>query len=96
MFSNIENNSKNEIDNINILIGELPDLMFERMKEFLNIKLQIVIKGKFRKFIPSLAREEFEELTIASKNRIILREDEIDETITALLTEIKEKNRILG
>jgi hypothetical protein len=82
---------KNYINNINVLIEELPDLMFERMKQFLNIKLQIVIKGKFRKFIPALVKEEFEELTITSKNRIILREDEIDETITALLTEVKGK-----
>jgi hypothetical protein len=54
-------------------------------------KLQIVLKGKFRKFHPETGREEFEEITIASKNQIILREDEIEETIHALLLEIHEK-----
>jgi hypothetical protein len=68
--------------------------MFSRIKYILeqkSLKLQIVLKAKFKKFIPALAREEFEEMTIASKNRIILREDEINKTIKALLKEIKEE-----
>jgi hypothetical protein len=86
---------KNDINSVNVLKEELPELMFERMKDILehktSVKFQIVLRGKFRKFIPALAREEFEELTIVSKNQIILRVDEIKETIIALLTEIHEK-----
>jgi hypothetical protein len=55
--------------------------MFERMKDILEIKigikLQIVLKANFRKFIPALEREEFEEMIIPSKNEIILRDDQI-------------------
>lgn len=69
--------------------------MFERMKYILEIKaaikLQIVLKGEFRKFHPATGREEFEEITIPSKNKIILRVDEIKETIHDLLLEIHEK-----
>jgi len=49
--------------------------MLERMKDILEIKtaikLQIVLKGKFRKFHPSTGREEFEEITVEvpSKNQ---------------------------
>ena len=86
---------KNEINSVNVLIEELPELMFERMKDILEhktaIKLQIVLKGKFRKFHPATGQEEFEEITVPSKNKIILREDEIEETIHALLLEIHEK-----
>jgi hypothetical protein len=50
----------------------LPELMLERMKDILEIKtvikLQLVLKGKFRKFHPATSKEEFEEITIASKN----------------------------
>jgi uncharacterized protein YjaZ len=69
-------------------MGELPELMFERMKDILEhktaVKLQIVLRGKFRKFHPATGREEF------SKNEIILREDEIGEMIHALLHETIE------
>jgi hypothetical protein len=86
---------KNEVNSVYVLIEELPELVFERMKYILEhktaTKLQIVLKGKFRKFHPATGREEFEEITIASKNQIILREDEIEETIYALLLEIHEK-----
>ncbi len=69
--------------------------MFEKMKDVLEhktaIKLQLVLKGKFRKFHPATGREEFEEITVPSKNQIILREDETEGTIHALLLEIHEK-----
>jgi hypothetical protein len=54
--------------------------MFERMKYILEektYKLQIVLKGNFRKFHPATGQEEFEEISVPSKNQIILREDEI-------------------
>jgi hypothetical protein len=86
---------KNDIVSVNVIIEELPELMLERMKDILEIKtatkLQIVLKGKFRKFHPATSKEEFEEITIASKNQIIRREDEIEKTIYALLLEIHEK-----
>ncbi len=85
---------KYEISSVQILMEELPELMFERMKDILEhktaIKLQLVLKGKFRKFHTATGREEFEEITVPSKNKIILREDEIEETIYALLLEINE------
>ncbi len=46
---------KNDINSVYVLIEELPELMFERMKYILEEKtyeLQIVIKGNFRKFHP--------------------------------------------
>jgi len=43
--------------------------------------LQLVLKGKFRKFHPATGREEFEEITVPSKNKIILREDEIEKNV---------------
>jgi hypothetical protein len=49
------------------------------------IKLQLVLKDKFRKFHPATGREEFQELPIPSKNKIILREDEIEGKIHTLL-----------
>jgi hypothetical protein len=86
---------KNEVNSVYVLIEQLPELMFERMKDILEqktaVKLQLILKGKFRKFHPATGREEFEEIAIASKNQIILREDEIEETIHALLLEIHEK-----
>jgi hypothetical protein len=94
-FSTLRITPKNEVDSVYVLIKELSELMFERVKDILEdktaVKLQIVLKGKFRKFHPSTGREELEEITIASKNKIILREDEIEETIHALLLEIHEK-----
>ncbi len=69
--------------------------MLDRMKDILEIKtaikLQLVLKGKLRKFQPASGEREFEEITVPSKNKIILREDEIEETIHALLVEIHEK-----
>jgi hypothetical protein len=73
---------------------ELPGLMFEKMKDVLEqktaVKLQIVLRGKFRKFHPATGQEEFEELPVPSKNKIILNEFEIEESIHALLLEIHE------
>jgi hypothetical protein len=70
---------KYEISSVQILTKELPELMFERMKDILEhktaIKLQLVLKGKFRKFHPATGREEFEEIIVPSKNKIILREE---------------------
>ncbi len=64
------------------------------MKDILEIKtavkMQLVLKGKFSKFHPATGKEEFEEITVPSKNKIILREDEIEEMIHALLLEIHE------
>ncbi len=53
--------------------------------------MRLVLKGKFRKLHPSTGREEFEEITVPSKNKTILREDEILTTNTSLLLEIHEK-----
>ncbi len=86
---------KNDIESVNVLIEELLELIFERMKDILehktSVKLQIVLKGKFRKFHPATGQEVFEEISVPSKNQIILREDEILQTIHALLLEIYEK-----
>jgi hypothetical protein len=53
---------KNEVDSVYVFIEKLPELMFETMKEILEykaaIKLQLVLKGRFRKFHPSTGREE--------------------------------------
>ena len=49
--------------------------MSERMKYILEektYKLQIVLKGYFRKFYPATGQEEFEELPVPSKNKITL------------------------
>jgi hypothetical protein len=85
---------KNEVNSVYVLKEELPELMFERMKYILEektYKLQIVIKGNFRKFHPATGQEEFEGITVPSKNQIILNEFEIEETIHDLLVEIHEK-----
>ena len=53
---------KNDISSVNVLIEELPELMFERMKYILEkntYKLQIVLKGKFRKFHQATGQEKF-------------------------------------
>jgi hypothetical protein len=76
---------KNDVDSVYVLVEELPKLMFERGKEILKhkqaFKLQLVLKGKFRKFHPASGQEEFKEITVPSKNKIILREDEIEKKI---------------
>ncbi len=85
---------KNEVNSVYVLKEELPELMFERMKYILEektYKLQIVIKGNFRKFLPATGQEEFEGITVPSKNQIILNEFEIEETIHDLLVKIHEK-----
>jgi hypothetical protein len=86
---------KYEISSVQFLMEELPELMFEKMKDILEhktaIKLQLVLKGKFRKFHPASGGEEFEEITVPSKNQIILRVDEILQTIRVFLLEIHEK-----
>jgi glucose-6-phosphate isomerase len=62
---------KNEVNSVNVLIEELPELMFERMKYILEhktaVKLQIVLKGESRKFHPATGQEEFEEIPVPSK-----------------------------
>ncbi len=50
-----------------------------------------MIKGKFRKFHPASGGEEFEEITVPSKNQVIFRENEIEYSIRDLLREINEK-----
>jgi hypothetical protein len=54
-------NIKNDIESINVLIEELPELMLERMKDILEIKtaikLKLVLKGKFRSFIQQLVEK---------------------------------------
>ncbi len=86
--------SKKEVSSVDVLIEELPELMFERMRDILaskSFKLQIVLKGEFRKFQPATGQEEFQEITVPSKNQVILREDEIKETIRVLLLQIHDK-----
>jgi hypothetical protein len=84
---------KNDVDSVYVLV-ELPKLMFESVKEILEhkqaLKLQLVLKGKFRKFHPASGQEKFEEITVPSKNKIILREDEIEKKLNSLIREIHE------
>jgi hypothetical protein len=94
-FLTIRITPKNEVNSVDVLMEELPGLMFEKMKDVLEqktaVKLQIVLRGNFRKFQPATGGKEFEEITVPSKNQIILREDEIDDSIGDLLRKIHEK-----
>jgi hypothetical protein len=47
--------------------------------------------GKFEKFHPATSSNEFDQLTVPSKNRNVFREDEIKGAVADFLTEIHEK-----
>lgn len=83
---------KKEIKSIYVLIEELPYLMYEKMKEVLyikkSIKLKIIIYGKFAKFQPAIGNCEYQYITVASSNKIIEREDDINNNIEHALNEI--------
>jgi hypothetical protein len=86
---------RHDIVSVSVLIEELPELLREklndRLREKSGLKIQIVIRGLFRKFIPATGKEEFEELTIASNNKIALRKEDLDEVVIELLTQISNK-----
>src|SRR5207244_3412701 len=80
---------------VSVLIEELPKLLREMLnvtlREKSGLKIQIVTRGLFRKFIPATGKEEFEEITIASNNKTVLREEELNEVVRELLTQIDNK-----
>ena len=94
-FLTLRLSPKNKVISVYVLMDELPQLMLQRLKDILldkkGIKLQVVITGEFKKFNPATGREDFDKLTVASKNNIILREDEIKGVIKDPLNEIHEK-----
>src|SRR6185436_15400601 len=84
---------KGEVSTVDVLIVEIPDLMFEMIKNIVtckSIKLQLVLSGEFLKFNPATGKEEFQEMVVPSKNKIIMREGEIKSVIHDLLYQIKE------
>jgi len=87
--------TQEEIASVNVIIEELPEMLVSKLKNVLKqkkrFKLQIVLTAKFKKFHPASGTEEFNELTVPSKNRNIFREDEIKRTVADLLSEIHEK-----
>ena len=94
-FLTLRATPQKEINSVYVLMEELPELMFPMIKDNLEkktgIKVQLVLKGKFKKFHPATSTEEFDELTVPSKNRIILRKDEIEDAIKDSLNAIHEK-----
>ncbi len=85
---------KKEVISVYVLIEEVPELMYETIKNVLDVKssvkLQIIFNGKFSKFQPSTGKEEFGDIIIPSSNKEILREDQINEMIVEALNEINE------
>ena len=93
-FLTIRVTPKHEINSVDVLIHELPELMFKTIDQILKhkaIKLQIVLLGDFSKFCPATGKDEYEKITVPSKNGIILREDEILRSIEELLVQIHDK-----
>jgi hypothetical protein len=91
-FLTLQVTPKHDINNINILIDELPDLFKERKDKFVGIKLQLFLFGNFEKKNRTTGEIEYLNNEPAfTRNRTILREDEVDTVIIQLLTEIKEK-----
>ena len=86
---------KHDIGSVVVLKEEFPHLMKDTLEnileEKLGLKVQIVLKGRFRKFHPATGQEEFEELTVPSKNRTVLRYEEVDKIVLEQLTEIDDK-----
>ena len=93
-FLTLQVTPKRLTESIVVLIEELPELMNENLEDILEeklgLKLQIVVRGRFRKFHPATGLEEFNELTVPSKNKIILRDDEVDGVVEELLTKIDD------
>ena len=84
-----------EIASVNVITEELPEMLVSKLENVLKqkkgFKLQVVLTAKFKKFHPATGTEEFDELTVPSKNRNIFRKDEIKLAISELLNEIHEK-----
>jgi hypothetical protein len=61
------------------------------LKQKKGFNLQVVLTAKLKKFHPATGTEEFDELSVPSKNRNIFREDEIKVAVSELLNEIHER-----
>jgi hypothetical protein len=94
-FLTIRLTPQEEIASVQVFIEELPETLVSKLENVLKqkkgFKLQVVLTGIFKKFHPATGTEEFDELPVPSKNRIILREDEIKTTVEDLLNKIHEK-----
>jgi hypothetical protein len=91
-FLTLQVTPKHDINNVDILIDEIPDLFNERKENFVGIKLQLVLNGNFVKKNRTTGAIEYKNNEpIPSKNRVILREDEVNDVIIQSLTEIKER-----
>ncbi len=93
-FLTLQVTPKCETGSVSVLIEELPQLMNEKLEDVLKeksgLKLQLVLRGRFRKFHPATGQEEFEEMTVPSKNKILLRDDQVDGVVEELLTKIND------
>jgi hypothetical protein len=82
---------KINIDNIDILIEDLPELLYETFKSLLKqkkgIKVQVYLSGLFYHPIKNLEEEK----PLFSKNKYILNKDDIKSVLESLLNEIKIK-----
>ena len=81
---------KLNIDNLEKIIEDLPELLFKTFNQYLNekkgIKLQICLTGLFYNIQKN---EDSEEKSVTSKNDVILNKDNILLVIRKLLREIK-------
>jgi hypothetical protein len=83
---------KHIINNVNILIDEIPSLFEDKREKFTEKKLQLVLLGDFEKKIISTGEiEQKLNEPFYSKNITILREDEVNEVIVMALEQIKNK-----
>jgi len=82
---------KREINNIDILVRDLPDLLYQTFKELLKqkkgIKLQIFLLGSFYHIL----KHEEDDKSLVSKNGLITNKDQIRDIIILLLNQIKDK-----
>jgi len=82
---------KKDINNVEILIVELPNILFDifnsLLKERKGLKVQSYLNGLFYNGHLDVIKE----IGIISKNKIILNSEEINTVITNLIKEIKDK-----
>ena len=82
---------KNIIDNIEILIEELPGLLYNTFKELLKqkqgIKVQIYLLGLFY----HIEKDEEDDIGMSSKNQEIMNKYQIRDAIKSCLNYIKDK-----
>ncbi len=72
------------VNNISILIDEIPQIINSKILKVLKekvIKLQVVLTGRFKKYHLSTNDIEFTEIVVASKNSIIHTESEVDNMV---------------